>query len=209
MNPERKISIAFIKKFREHLDEVFGKKNISTENADMQVQKAIYFAFGEKYDNIKSPEFEEFINQLKTAFEIINTDLLNSIQSIYEEYLPEVITTTMEMIEKELKKNYNENELKELAEIIERPVIFKLFQSNDVFDILKSQKNKLFNCIETGFHTFSDNSKNQEKIHDAIMNVIEQFKRKSSAGKDFIQSFGEDDYMIDNDLDDDNEEFEF
>jgi len=180
MNPERKITIAFIKKFREHLDETFEESNVSSRNAKDQANAAIYLAFGEnlpkKLGERDSPTFDKFTSQLKKAFVQINIDLMREIKIAYEESLTDTIDACMSQIEEYLRSSYSSKELVEISEIIDNPLIVKLLNSNSIFDVIKNEKNMLLDKIMARLSEFTKNPDNQRKMQEAMQDVMDGFK---------------------------------
>jgi len=79
----------------------------------------------------------------KSALFRLSMLMLDRYEKSYDTILPVLIDSLTVEIEKELKKNFSEQELIELDILIQNPIITKLIQNKNVFAVLKSCEIKM------------------------------------------------------------------
>ena len=214
MIPERKIAIAVIKRYRENLDDTLRPTVVPEMFVQKQTDNAIFFAMGgDERPDVEDAATKRLENNLKEAFKEINTDLMKHVQEEYDARLTETIDAAMARIEDYLVKEFTNEELDRLSEIVEDGLVLKLFDKSGMFEILDEEKHGLWMQVNSAFTTFSSNRDRQDEIRAAVQLAVDRYREEKHGDEELDVSFEFDVFdsndlvdpdILDDDDDDDN-----
>jgi len=167
IRPESKVSIAFIRAFRNNLDKTLKPADSNNLLLDKQTSIAIKLIIGE--DVIPT---DDLTNNLKQILSSMNNDMLKHIQKTYDSLLPQIVSQGLTQIEEYLQNNFSKEEVEALAVLAENDSVKKLTGDAKIFDILRQQWFAMHDLMKNDLSDYVNSTEKKELIRIAVQEFI-------------------------------------
>jgi hypothetical protein len=135
ISPASRLAILFIRPFRSYLDGLLLiKESGSSLENDIKNNLDIVIESLQKY----YPQYDQSrIEYLKECLFNMSMKMLKNHNKAYDSILPKIIEDLTIAIEAEINKSFSTQEIEEIIEIAQKPIIKKLLSNQIIFGLLK------------------------------------------------------------------------
>jgi len=137
MSPERSIAIAFIKQFRENMDDMLrplGEPADIEKHLEDSLEPYVAYQLGLDDGNVD----EELLDSIKSVILAVSESLIEIQAPLYEKLLTAIVGDAMHDIEVHLRENYSQEDLEYFAEVVNDERMQRLLGDNVIFGMLRT-----------------------------------------------------------------------
>tara|TARA_B100000614_G_scaffold262915_1_gene301195 strand:- start:20288 stop:20830 length:543 start_codon:yes stop_codon:yes gene_type:complete len=137
MTPERSIAIAFIKQFRENMDDMLRPLSEAADrerHLEESLEPYVAYQLGVSEGSVD----EELLESIKNIVLAVSESLIEIQAPLYEKLLTTIVSDVMHDIEVHLRENYSQEDLEFFAEIVNDERMQRLLGDNGIFGMLRT-----------------------------------------------------------------------